>query len=226
MVTLKEAQEVARMLTAKISPVAVILFGSVAREGRGEDLDLLVVTGREPDYGQVGQALEDYYSRFAIDYFVASVDQITGYFRKGSPWLRLIQQEGRVLYMDESFRDWERLSLEDWEQAQYLLNGGFYRGVCFSSQQAVERALKGEMLRRGWELEKIHSLRRLLSIARSLELKLDYDGDDIDFMDSIYRGRYPAEEGLLPLQSPSKEDAQRAVEVARRFLKQLGVLQS
>jgi predicted nucleotidyltransferase len=173
MVTLQEAQEVARGLTAKISPVAVILFGSVAREGRGEDLDLLVVTGRDPDYGQVGHALEDYYSRFAIDYFVASVDQITGFFRKGSPWLRLIQQEGKVLYMDESFCEWGRLSLEYWEQAQYLLKGEFYRGACFSSQQAVERALKGEMLRRGWELGKTHSLRRLLSIAGTLELKLE-----------------------------------------------------
>ena len=38
--------------------------------------------------------------------------------------------------------------------------------------------------------------------------------DDIDFLDAIYRGRYPAESGLLPLGDPTAADAERAVALA------------
>lgn len=41
----------------------------------------------------------------------------------------------------------------------------------------------------------------------------------IDFMDEIYRGRYPAESGLMPLSTPTKDDANRAVSVAKRTLR-------
>ncbi len=49
MVTLKEAKEVAKKLLEEIEPEAIIVFGSVAREGKGEDLDLLIVTDKKED---------------------------------------------------------------------------------------------------------------------------------------------------------------------------------
>ena len=52
-------------------------------------------------------------------------------------------------------------------------------------------------------------LRLILKEGRSLYMK-----DDVVFIDSIYRGRYPAEVGLLPLGEPSDSDAQRALSVA------------
>lgn len=221
MVTFDNAKEVALTLAEKVSPVAIIVFGSVARTGKGNDLDILVVTNRENMYGEVGIALQDFYDRFAIDYFVFSVDTLTQKFRKGSPFLRLIQREGRILYMQESFREWDKLALEDFAQAKYLLEGGYYRGACFNAQQSVEKAIKGELLRRGWELERIHIIRRLLNISKSYNLHFQYEGSDIDFMDSIYRGRYPAEEGLLPLTVPTQEDAERAIKIAENLLGQL-----
>ena len=42
---------------------------------------------------------------------------------------------------------------------------------------------------------------------------------DIVFMDSIYRGRYPIDRGLLPLGEPEEGDTARAVEIATRILK-------
>jgi HEPN domain-containing protein len=153
---------------------------------------------------------------------IGSVDLITRQFRKGSPFLNMILREGRVLYMDDSFRDWETLALEDIKQAEYLFAGSFYRGACFSAQQAIEKAIKGQLLKRGWDLEKIHQLRRLLTIGKTFDLNLEYEGSEVDFIDSIYRGRYPADEGLLPLKNPSKEDAGLAIEIARKFLRQLG----
>ena len=43
MVTIKEAKETSKHIVNTIRPVAIILFGSVARNGFGEDLDLLII---------------------------------------------------------------------------------------------------------------------------------------------------------------------------------------
>ena len=221
MVTLEDAKQVAGTLVEKISPVSVIVFGSVARRGKGSDLDLLVVTEQEDMQRQIGSCLRDYHKRFAIDYFVASLNRITEKFREGSPFLRLIQKEGRVLYMKNSMKEWLELALEDFRQAKYLFEGGFHRGACFAAQQAVEKAIKADLLKRGWDLEKIHNIRRLLNIGGDFGLYIECEDDDIDFMDSIYRGRYPAEEGLLPLKAPTAEDASRAIDISESVLGQL-----
>jgi len=42
--------------------------------------------------------------------------------------------------------------------------------------------------------------------------------DDSVFLNSIYKGRYPTEEGLLPMGMPTKEDAERAQKAAGDFL--------
>jgi HEPN domain-containing protein len=222
MVTLEDAKEIAKTLAINATPVAVIAFGSVARQGQGHDLDLLIVTAQESNNPSVEQIMQNLCDHFAIDYLIGSVDSITRQFRNGSPFLGMIQQEGRILFMDNSFREWETLAREDLNQGTYLSKGGFFRGACFAAQQAVEKAVKGELLKRGWELEKIHQLRRLLHIAKSFNLNLEYEGSAVDFIDSIYRGRYPAEEGLLPLKNPTREDAERALKTARDLLGQLG----
>ena len=54
MVTFKEAKDVADSVVKALHPVCVVLFGSVAREGKGTDMDILVVTddksGTHSDY--------------------------------------------------------------------------------------------------------------------------------------------------------------------------------
>ena len=44
----------------------------------------------------------------------------------------------------------------------------------------------------------------------------DFTGinEEIEFINSIYEGRYPSEAGLLPYGEPSNEDAERAVNIA------------
>ncbi|MBW1698466.1 MAG: HEPN domain-containing protein [Deltaproteobacteria bacterium] len=221
MVNLEDAREVANFLAKTISPVSVVVFGSVATSGKGNDLDLLVVTNKENMHDEVGRCLRVFHERFAIDYVVASIDQVNEHFMQGSPFLRLVQSQGKVLYMKDSIKEWIALAREDLKQAKYLFDGGFYRGACFDAQQAVEKAIKAELIKRGWELEKIHNIRRLLYLLKEHNLSIKCDDDDIDFMDSIYRGRYPAEEGLLPLKIPVREDASRAISIAEDILKQL-----
>ena len=199
MVTLEDAKDVARVLAKEVLPIAVLVFGSVARLGQGDDLDILVVTDKDDMGDSINRSLRDFYKRFAIDYFIISFDTLNREFRKGSPFLRLIQKEGRALYVKESLEKWREYAREDFNQAKYLLKGDYYRGACFSSQQAIEKSIKAELLGRGWELEKIHNVRRLMAIAEDHNLHVVLEDQDIDFIDSVYRGRDPAEEGLLPL---------------------------
>lgn len=110
MVTIENANEIARILAGEVSPIAVITFGSVAKEGQGHDLDLLIVTGNENLNPAVEQTVRHLSDRFPIDYLIGSLDLISRQFRKGSPFLKMIQREGRILFMDDSFREWETLA--------------------------------------------------------------------------------------------------------------------
>lgn len=68
--------------------------------------------------------------------------------------------------------DWFVLAKERLESADALVGS---RGVCLSAvellQESVERYLKGFLISRGWELERIHDLNRLLDFC------MDYSVD-------------------------------------------------
>jgi HEPN domain-containing protein len=221
MVTIADAGKVARFLVAELSPVAILLFGSVARSGEGDDLDILIVTDQEDMHETVGECLHGYGKHFPIDYFVASTRLLNEQFRKGSPFLNLIQDEGKILYMKSTLNEWIDLAQEDLRQANYLMAGHFYRGACFAAQQSVEKGLKAALIRKGWKLEKIHHLRRLFGLCEEYGVRIHWRDEDVDLMDSLYRGRYPAEEGLLPLKHPDQNEASRAISIAVGLLEQL-----
>jgi HEPN domain-containing protein len=226
MVTLDDAKEVARHLVDTVAPVSVIAFGSVASTGQGNDLDILVVTEQEGMQSAVSASLRDFFHKFAIDYYVSSQTELNRKFRSGSPFLRLVQRHGRVLYMKHALTEWTQLAAEDLRQARYLSEGGFWRGACFAAQPGLEKAMKAELFKRGWELERIHSIRRLTAILGDHGLHIECEEEDIDFMDSIYRGRYPAEEGLLPLNQPDSRYAERAITIAEMIMDQLPAMKA
>lgn len=58
----------------------------------------------------------------------------------------------------------------------------------------------------------------MLAIANEYHLNFTLSDEDIVFIGSIYRGRYPAEEGLLPLKEPAQEDAEKAFTIVKRIL--------
>jgi HEPN domain-containing protein len=225
-VTIKDAKEATNLIVKKLQPLSVILFGSVAKEGIGTDLDLLVVTD---DKSRVtGDAnlllhkcLKKFYKKFAIDPFIVSQSLLNKYYSKGSPFLRLISKEGRVLYMKDAVQEWIKQSKDELDMAVYLLQGGFFKGACYHAQQSIEKAIKAVLLNKGWELEKIHSIERLVAISKDYRIRLKLSDKEIVFIDSIYRGRYPAEAGLLPLGEPSKADAEKAVTLAKRVNKEM-----
>lgn len=227
MVTFNEAKAVSQVIVKDFHPISVIVFGSVAKEGSGLDLDLLIITGDEwkfPEHPDllVYRSLKQFYRRFSIDPFIITKSTFKEYWTKGSPFLRLIMKEGRILYMKDAVREWISLAEEELHTAMYLLDGGFFKGTCYHSQQAVEKAIKAVLISKGWDIEKTHSIERLIAIAEDYAIQIDISDEDIVFMDSIYRSRYPAEAGLLPLREPSETDARRSVDIAREVVATMG----
>jgi len=220
MPVIDDVREVIEVIKKVGNPDAVILFGSIAREAGGNDIDLLIV-GKKKDEKKVAKSLYPFFKKYPLDTFFVTRKKLTELYYGGSPFLRLIQREGRLLYMQNSLKDWHDSGLEDYRQAEYLLEGGFYKGVCFSCQQAVEKIMKWGLLKKGWELEKIHSIRRLTAIGEDLGIKLRLQDEEMDFIDGIYKGRYPGEEGLLPLGSPTQKDAKKALQIAKKVVKEL-----
>jgi HEPN domain-containing protein/predicted nucleotidyltransferase len=217
---LDDVREVVDTIKKVGNPDAVILFGSIARGAKGRDIDLLII-GNKNEEKRIAQSLHPLYKKYSLDTFFVSKKKLKELYYHGSPFLRLIQREGRLLYMQNSLKDWHDSGLEDFRQAEYLFEGGFYKGACFSSQQAVEKLIKWVLLKKGWELEKIHSIRRLIAISEDFGISIQLQDEEIDFIDSIYKGRYPGEEGLLPLGAPTQKDAKRALQIAKKVVRQL-----
>lgn len=222
MVTLADAKEVSDILISGLKPLSVVLFGSVAKEGRGADLDLLIIvddTEQDEDRSMtVHRILKNYYKKFNIDPFVVPFSRFVHHYSKGSPFLRGILKEGRLIYMKDAVIQWVKQAEDERDMAAYLLQGKFFKGACYHAQQSVEKAVKALLLNKGWELEKTHSVERLVSIAETYGISVTIPEEDVVFLDIIYRGRYPIEAGLLPIGEPSESHAQKAVGIAERTL--------
>jgi len=216
----EDAKEIVDVIKKTDTPDKIILFGSIARGEKGEDIDLLIIGNRNTEK-KILKSLYPFFKKYPLDTFFVSKKKLKELYYRGSPFLRLIQREGRLLYIYNSLKEWYNSGLEDCQQAEYLFEGGFYRGVCFSYQQAIEKLIKWILLKKGWELEKIHSIRRLVAIAEGFRISILLQDEEIDFIDSIYKGRYSGEEGLLPLGSPTQKDAKRALQIAKKVIKQL-----
>ena len=67
----------------------------------------------------------------------------------------------------------------------------------------------------------VHGIIELHNIVKKMGWEIDMTIDDAVYLHSIYKGRYPTEEGLLPHGDPSKEDAEKAVAVSRLVVERL-----
>ena len=224
MVTIDDAREVTREIVKQLRPFSVVIFGSVANHGTGNDLDILVILDGDDnsmisERASLDRCVKKFYRRFAIDPIAMSHKKFISHYTSGSYFLRAVLKNGRALYMKNADSTWLNQAHDELDTAIYLFKGGFFRGACYHAQQALEKYIKSLLLKKGWELEKIHSIARLHALAIDYKVKLPLNDDDVMFVDSIYRGRYPAESGLLPMGNPSKEDAERAVRIAKNIVK-------
>jgi HEPN domain-containing protein/predicted nucleotidyltransferase len=219
----QHSEAVVERLVERYEPDRIVLFGSHARGNAspGSDIDLLIVkqTDRRPldRRVEVEGLLAD--RALALDLVVYTPAELRELHALGDPFVVDVLETGRVLYMRKPTAAWLRDAREDLESATILLEHGKHRGACFHSQQCVEKALKALLLERGLQPARTHDLVELLHAVEGAGWSAMLSTDDAVFLNSVYRGRYPTEAGLLPHGEPAIDDARRAVAAAGEVMR-------
>jgi predicted nucleotidyltransferase len=111
MITFTEAKKASQAIVRNLNPLSVILFGSVAREGQGQDLDFLIITDEDSTDVEsrdllLHRCLKRHISKTAVDSFFITPSLWRQYNAEGSPFLNLVAREGRSLYMRNAVKEW------------------------------------------------------------------------------------------------------------------------
>ena len=219
---LRTLDQIVARLVEGYDPDRVILFGSRARGTSTDDSDFDLLVVKETDERpadrrfRVEKLLSD--RETGIDLLVYTPEELRQLYSMGSPFIEEVMEEGRLLYMRKATAAWLAEAREDLESSRILLEHEKYRGGCVHAQQSAEKALKSLLLERGVRPARTHDILELLKAVRSEGCTVDLSMDDAVYLNSIYRGRYPTEEGLLPLGEPREEDARHAHSAAAALL--------
>ncbi len=123
--------------------------------------------------------------------------------------------------MRKETEGWIKIAWEDFQSADYLLTKSLYRMVCYHAQQAVEKSLKAILVEHEIDFPRIHNILDLSNDVKKLGFEPEIAERDAIFLNSVYRARYPSDQGLLPKGEPAKEDAERALTIAKNMLEWL-----
>ena len=216
-------EEIKDRLVRSYSPEKIILFGSHARGDakRNSDIDILILkdTAKRPIERRI-QAEKILAERAVpLDIVVYTPQEIRYLFSIGSPFIEEVIETGRVIYMRKTTESWIKDAEDELSSALILFKHERYRGACYHCQQCVEKGLKALIIEKGERPEKIHDIVELLNRAKRLGWKVKLSLDDAVFLNSIYKGRYPTEDGLLPHGEPSRADAGRVTKASKAFMK-------
>jgi len=222
---LRTVNDITKRLIKYYEPDKIILYGShgTARCNSGSDIDLLII--KDSEKYPIERRIEEekiLSSRLVpIDITVYTPEEVRYLFSIGSPFIEEVMEKGRLLYMRKVTNSWIKDVEEELDSAVILFDHEKYRGACYHSQQCVEKGLKTLILESGGKPKKIHDIIELLNIVREMGWDIDLTIDDAVYLNSIYKGRYPTEEGLLPHGEPSKKDAEKAIVVSKVVVEKL-----
>ena len=120
--------------------------------------------------------------------------------------------------------DWYGRAKEDLEIAEILFKETpHYGAVCFHSQQAAEKALKGALLIHGARPKKTHSTALLLKEVARFRPPVSSFESDTHFLDAVYvPSRYPR----AGLPTFTRERASQCLEKAERITDALAPVHS
>jgi len=225
---LRSLDDIVARLVDCYEPDRIILFGSAVSEGErpSRDLDLLIIkhTSALPleRRMEVERLLLD--RRIPLDLQVYTPQEVRDLYATGNPFIEEVMESGRVLYMRRETAAWVAEAREELEMAGILLDHGKHRGVCFHCQQGVEKGLKAFLLERGKRPPRTHDIVELLNAVAAEGWTVGLAMEEAIFLNSVYRGRYPTEQGLLPHGDATEADARRAVAATRVVLESLAPL--
>jgi len=120
-------------------------------------------------------------------------------------------------------QEWLRYAADVLRAAEITIERQIYTIVCFHSQQCSEKCLKAILQEKNIKPPRIHNIKVLKDMAESaLGSTLDISVEEATFLGQVYvESRYPLDIGLLPNGEPTKEDAQKALKIARRAFTQV-----
>jgi HEPN domain-containing protein/predicted nucleotidyltransferase len=222
---LRTLDEVLERIVSHLDPERVILFGSRSTGTARPDSDYDVLVLKDDDRPPIDRRLDvecllaD--RTIGLDLFVLTPREAQRLLELGSPFIEDVLETGKVLHMRKATEVWLTDCRTEREMAGLLLANGFLRGACLHAQQAVEKAFKGFLLEAGVRPPRTHDLLELRTLILEHGWTCPVTLDDLVWLNSIYRGRYPTDEGLLPHGEPSADDAGRAIETARRVVGEL-----
>ena len=228
MVTLDKIRAYTDRIVREFHPDKIILFGSrvEGKDNESSDIDLVIVkeTEKRPldRRIEVETLLAD--RAVPIDIVVYTPDEMRNLYSMGSPFIEEIVEKGRLLYMRKATAAWIKEAEEELESANVLVEHGRFKSACYHSQQSVEKGLKAILLEKGQRPERTHDIVELHRAVTKTGSDSGLSMEDAVYLNSIYKGRYPTEEGLLPHGDPSRADTERAVLSAKRFIEGLKLL--
>lgn len=128
--------------------------------------------------------------------------------------------------MRKESSEWIKIATEDFQSAEYLFDKSLYRMVCYHAQQTVEKILKSILTEHETEFSRTHNILDLGNAVEKVGQKPPLIDEDAIFLNSVYRSRYPSDLGLLPSGKPTKEDAEKALHIAKEVLNWVRVIET
>jgi HEPN domain-containing protein len=119
---------------------------------------------------------------------------------------------------------WMRQATYDIETSRLLRDKELFVWACFTAQQTAEKAIKAACIANGKPAREIHDLDQLLLKAPTKVRKAFKNVGELDVVSLqvfVSRARYPVptQRGLVaPVDSITKEDAERAIKTAQKVL--------
>lgn len=222
--TMKELTKIAKRIVGKYRPDSIILLRTIAEDKGGKNnLDLVILkeTSKTPSQrrAEVEALITD--TDRIVDVVVYTSDELCYLYSMGSPFIHRMMREGRLLYMKKATSLWAADAREDLESAKVLYEHDRHKAACYHSHQAVEKGLRAMIMSQPKSPETTDDIVELYNRATTLGFKTGLSMEDVVFVSSFSKHRFPVEEALLPHLRPSKEDAERAIDSARRLVEKL-----
>jgi HEPN domain-containing protein/predicted nucleotidyltransferase len=219
---LTSLESVVERLVERYSPDRIILFGSRATGDASTDSDFDLLVVKETELRPVDRRIEvetllaD--RGVPLDLLVYTPAELRALFASGSPFIEEVFRTGKVVFMRKATQAWIEQARDEFDTADILLSNEKHQAVCYHSQQCVEKTLKALLLEKAVAIPRSHDVVELRTRVLALDWNIVLSIDEAVFLNSVYRGRYPTEEGFLPHGEPVESEARRAHGAAKALL--------
>lgn len=221
----KKLAKLTKDIVAGYRPDVVVLSKTSDQEkGHNTHLDLVILKETTQPPAQRRAAVEVLIGEeaaVAADVAVYTSDELRYLYSIGSPFIHRIMQEGRLLYMKNATMLWVADAKEEFESAKVLHEHGHHKTACYHCLGAIEKGLYAMIMSKAKSPEANDDIVELYNRANDLGFKTGLSVEDVVFANSFSKHKYPVEEALLPHFRPSREDAERAIDSARRLIEKL-----